>query len=145
MEEGNIVLPRLKADWHWYCSCKWQKYPPSSLYLVTSPVQKFDWSNQVQDPPVLHTDCNLSECWQIFSTKQASVFSNDLSNHLLCFQHKWTEETFPPLHKIYIAKNINMRGHYHLLLESLRVTFTVNSKWGFVPHDQVSPLLVFYC
>ena len=95
-----------------------------SLYLVTSPVQKFDWSNQLQDLPVLHTNCNLSECWQICSTKQASVFSNDLSNHLLCFQHKWTEETFPPLHKIYIEKDINVRGQT-LNLKPLRMTYAM--------------------
>ena len=95
-----------------------------SLYLVTSPVQKFDWSNQLQDLPVLHTNCNLSECWQIFSTKQASVFSNYLSNHLLCFQHKWTEETFPPLHKIYIEKDINVRGQT-LNLKPLRMTYAM--------------------
>ena len=30
-------------------------------------------------------------------------------------------------------------------LERLRFTFTLNGKRGFVPHDQVFPLIVVYC
>ena len=125
MDGGGCYLPRLKAEGRrqkaWVL---FMQVSLPSLCLVTSPVQKFDWSNQLQDLPVLHTNCNLSECWQIFSTKQASAFSNDLSNHLLCFQHKWTEETFPPLHKIYIEKDINVRGQT-LNLKPLRMTYAM--------------------